>query len=123
MDARILLAEDNALLAFDLGQALEAEGFEVIGPAHSVAQALTLIERRGCEAAVLDIDLHGETSEAIALELKVRAIPFITVSAYSREQRPAVFDGIPAFTKPVQHPLLIARLRRCLWPEFQEKTA
>ncbi len=114
MPARILIAEDIALLALNLGQALETAGFEVIGPALSVAQALALIESPGCDAAVLDINLRGATSEQIAHKLLALAIPFVTLTGYAPEQQPPIFEGIPAFAKPVALPELISKLRWCL---------
>jgi DNA-binding NarL/FixJ family response regulator len=111
MTARILIAEDNALLALELSHALETAGFEVIGPALSVEQALALIESPGCNAAVLDINLRGATSEQIAHKLLTLAIPFVTLTGYAPAQRPPIFDGIPAFAKPVAMPELIRKLR------------
>jgi DNA-binding NarL/FixJ family response regulator len=111
MTARILIAEDSALLALDLGHALKTAGFEVIGPALSVEQALALIESPGCDAAVLDIDLRGSTSEQVAHRLLALAIPFVTLTGYAPWQQPSIFDGIPAFTKPVVLPELVSKLR------------
>ncbi len=111
MTARILIVEDSAFLALDLGHALKTAGFEVIGPALSVAQALALIENPGCDAAVLDINLRGTTSEQIAHKLLALAIPFVTLTGYAPAQQPPVFDGIAAFTKPVALPELISKLR------------
>ena len=93
---------------------METAGFEVIGPALSVEQALALIESPGCDAAVLDINLRGSTSEQVAHKLLALAIPFVTLSGYSPAQQPPIFDGIPAFTKPVALPELISKLRCCL---------
>ena len=114
MPARILIVEDNALVALDLSAALEKAGFEVAGPAATVAQAMAVIGGAGCDAAVLDINLRGETSEAAASELKRRGIPFMTLTGYARAQQPSLFDDVPAFTKPVPMRLLIEELHRCL---------
>ena len=114
MKARILVVDDNALVAFELGQALESAGFEVIGPAPSVAQALTLIKERICHAAVLDINLHGETSEAVAHVLAALRIPFMTMTGYARTQQPPVFERVPHFTKPVPSAVIVAELRKML---------
>ncbi len=112
MKARILVVEDNALVAFELCRALEAAGFEVAGPAASVAQALTLIKERGCHAAVLDIQLRGETSDAVAHVLSALGIPFMTVTGYGRTQKAPIFEGIPHFTKPVPSSMIVAELRK-----------
>jgi len=112
MAERILIVEDNALLAIELAEALKGAGFEIAGPALTVAQAITLIGKTGCDAAVLDINLRGETSEAVALELRDRGVPFITMTGYARTQQPAIFEGVPTFTKPVAMDAVIAQLRR-----------
>ncbi len=114
MGARILIVEDNALLALELGQAIGEAGFAAVGPALSAAKAIELIEKGGCDAAVLDINLRGETSAAVADELRTRTIPFITITGYARAQQPAVFEGVPTFTKPVAMTLVVEELRRCL---------
>jgi DNA-binding NtrC family response regulator len=118
MKARILIVEDNALIAIDLAQALEAAGFEVMGPAMTSAQALALLKERGCNAAVVDINLRGETSEAVAVELSARRIPFVTMTGYALAQQPGAFDGVPAFAKPVAPQIIIDGLRRCLGPAY-----
>lgn len=112
--ARILVVEDVGLLALTMADILTSSGFEVVGPAASVAEALALIRTEGCDAALLDINLRGETSEAIAHELKSRACPFISLTGYTLERLPAVFADAPALSKPVRSRVLIAELRRCL---------
>ncbi len=114
MGGRILVVEDNALLAIELAQALEGAGFDVAGPALTVAQSMAQIEKSGCDAAVLDISLRGETSEPVARELRARGIPFITMTGYARTQQPAAFEGAPTFTKPVAMEQVIGELQRCL---------
>src|SRR3974377_949640 len=99
---RILVVEDDALVAFETGQILAGAGFEVGGPARSVAKALDLIQHTGCDAAILDINLGSETSERVARELNARGTPFVTQSGYSEGQRPPLSKGVPAFAKPVR---------------------
>ncbi|HZV21496.1 MAG TPA: response regulator, partial [Hyphomicrobiales bacterium] len=83
---RVLIVEDDALLAFDLKGHLERAGFAVIGPATSASKALALIAEQGCDAAVLDVHLgRGASSEAVAQELRSAGVPFVTVTAYSNE--------------------------------------
>lgn len=107
----VLVVEDDALLALDLSQQLEVSGFDVLGPANSVSSALALLRDRHCDAGVLDIHLGRETSEAIAHALLASGIPFITVSGYSRSQRPPVFDGAPLLSKPLRVSALVTALR------------
>ena len=116
----ILVVEDEILIALDIGQILQDAGFDIVGPANSAAQALDLIRRDGCEAAVLDVNLGCETSERVALELKERGRPFVALSGYSREQHPPAFSGAPAFTKPLKPELLVRELRRLLETESRK---
>jgi DNA-binding NarL/FixJ family response regulator len=111
---RVLVVEDEALFALEIAHLLTAAGFDVLGPAKSVKQALEIIEQQNCEAAVLDITLGLETSERVAVELISRGTRFVTLSGYSREQRPPVFTGVPALQKPVRSNLLIGSIERCL---------
>jgi PAS domain S-box-containing protein len=111
---RIFVVEDEALVAIEIAQMLKEAGFEVVGPARTVNQALQLVNESGCDAAILDINLGSETSEPVALRLRERGSPFVTVSGYSREQLPPAFDGIRLLAKPVRPQLLIAELRKCI---------
>ncbi|MDX2203343.1 MAG: response regulator [Hyphomicrobiaceae bacterium] len=112
---RILVVEDETLVALDLAQQLECAGFEVIGPAASVAQARTLMQEDDCDAAVLDVNLgRGETSEPVAQDLVGNGIPIIVVSGYARSQHPAVFQGMSMLVKPVRIDTLVAELKRVL---------
>jgi PAS domain S-box-containing protein len=110
----ILVVEDEALVALDIAQALTNAGFDIVGPANSVAHAIELIQDIGCDGAVLDINLGGETSEPVARELNDRGTAFVTLSGYSHEQRASAFEGAAALAKPLQRELLVAELRRCL---------
>ena len=111
---RVLVVEDEALIAIEIEAILSDAGFTVVGPVGSVAHALALIERSGCEAAVLDINLGDDTAEPIARVLSARATPFVTISGYSREQQPAAFRNAPLVSKPVRPELLVAEIRKCL---------
>ncbi len=111
---KVLVVEDDGLIALEIAKVLSDAGFEVVGPARSVMPALALIEKQGCDAAVLDVNLGDETSEAIAKKLKAVRTPFITLSGYSRSQHPPVFAGSPALAKPLRSELLVAELKRCI---------
>jgi PAS domain S-box-containing protein len=111
---RVLVVEDEAVVALEIALVLRNAGFEVAGPARAVAQALQLINETGCDAAVLDINLGTETSEPIALRLRNRGTPFVTVSGYSRDQQSPVFSDAPKLSKPIRPERLIAELRRCM---------
>jgi DNA-binding response OmpR family regulator len=111
---RILVVEDEILLALTMAQDLEEAGFEVIGPASTVASALKLVSDSGCDAAVLDINLTRETVEPVAHALRDLRVPFMTVTGYSKSQRPAVFDGSPTLSKPAEAREVVALLQQML---------
>jgi PAS domain S-box-containing protein len=111
---RILVVEDEPLVALEMAHILREASFDVVGPAGSVAAAAMLLQDKGCDAAVLDINLGKETSEPVALELLRRRVPFIAVSGYAAEQLPASFQGVPAISKPLRPELLLSEIRRRL---------
>jgi len=113
MSTRVLVVEDDGLLALDIADHLTNAGLEVIGPATSVAKALELLES-GCDVAVLDVNLGKETSEAVAYKLRALGTPFAVMSGYSKEQHPPGFQGAPVLSKPTRADDLVAVLRRCM---------
>ena len=110
---RVLVVEDEALVAIEISHVLTDAGFDVLGPAGSVPAALALLERSRCDVALLDINLGSMTSEAVAVRLKGSGTPFVILSGYSRDQYPPAFTHAPALTKPLRHELLIAELKKC----------
>jgi DNA-binding NtrC family response regulator len=80
---RILIIEDEMLLAMDLEQFLQGCGAEVLGPVPTIEQALEFLSRQRPDAATLDMNLHGTPSLPIANELADLEIPFVVISGYS----------------------------------------
>jgi CheY-like chemotaxis protein len=80
---RILIAEDNAIQAYDLSCLLRSAGAEVIGPVKTVADALALAQSAFLTCAVLEVILRGETIFAAARALKERGISIIWVTGSS----------------------------------------
>lgn len=105
---RILIVEDEFIIASDLASYFTALGAEVVGPAGTLTAALPLVE--AAEAAVLDIHLAGETSFPVAEALLSRGVPFVFFTAYAAIGVPAHLHGIARFLKPVSY----ARVERTL---------
>ena len=114
MNARVLVVEDEAILAIDIAEQLSDAGFEIVGPAPSVAKALALIREVGCDFAVLDFNLREETAESIARELQARDKPFLFLSGIARERLPAWCGGALLLPKPVQPKVLVDTVRQSL---------
>ncbi|MBX3500355.1 MAG: response regulator [Alphaproteobacteria bacterium] len=111
---RVLVVEDDALIALDISRQLSDAGFQVVGPAISVARALSLIADQGCDIAVLDVNLGDkETSEPIAHALRARSTPFLVLSGYMHEQHPHGLRGAPVLIKPASPPELVAMVLSC----------
>jgi CheY-like chemotaxis protein len=104
---RILVVEDNFLLAETLRDLLEDCGCQLIGPAPRVAAALPLCTR-DLDGALLDINLGSETCFDVADRLSEQGIPFMFLSGYSDAAIvPARFDGVPRLAKPYDREAII----------------
>jgi DNA-binding response OmpR family regulator len=117
MSVRVLVVEDEAILAIDIAEHLTHAGFQVVGPATSVTKALKLIAQAGCDVAVLDVNLRDETAEPIARELRFRGTPFLFLSAVSKENLPLGFNDEVLLPKPVRPTVLVAALRASISKE------
>jgi PAS domain S-box-containing protein len=111
---RVLVVEDELLVATEIGRSLSEAGFDVIGPVRSVDEAMTALEREGCDLGVLDVNLGNETSEEIARELAVRKTPFVVVSGMARKDVPPALRAAPQVPKPVDQKVLLMELERRL---------
>jgi DNA-binding response OmpR family regulator len=108
---RLLVVEDEYLVAEALRQELVEAGASVIGPVPSVAKATVLLEEeRDIDCAVLDINLAGETVFELADALQARGVPFLFVSGYTTSTVPSRFAGVPLLEKPVDMQALGAAL-------------
>ena len=79
---RILVVEDEYLIALDLDAALRTAGYRVIGPAPEVSAALQLLKAERPDAAVLDVNLAGQCVTPVAEVLHAMFVPFILASGY-----------------------------------------
>lgn len=99
---RILVVEDEFLVALELEQLLGGRGCRVIGPAASVARALALLGEERVDAAVLDVNVDGGRVTPVAEFLMAREIPFVLATGYgaSTFPEPALCEA-PRVKKPV----------------------
>ncbi|MFN3549552.1 MAG: response regulator [Mesorhizobium sp.] len=96
---RILIAEDEYLLADELARFFESVGATVLGPAADVAAARRHLDET--DAAVLDINLKGGTVFPIADELFLRGVPFVFFSGMDASSVPDRFRFVGSLPKPV----------------------
>ena len=80
---RILLVEDEPVIAFALEDLIGDLGFDPVGPAFRLAEALALAALRGFYAAILDVNLNEERSFSVADYLAKRGVPFMFATSYA----------------------------------------
>jgi CheY-like chemotaxis protein len=97
---RILVVEDEMLVAWLLQDMLTDLGCVVIGPAASVGAALALIEVQGLDAAVLDVNLGGQMSYPVADALLARGVPFVFSTGYASNRLQEGYRTYSALQKP-----------------------
>jgi DNA-binding NtrC family response regulator len=81
---RILIVEDEYLIAFDLACEIAASGANVVGPARTIDAALAITNTANLDGAIIDFDLGGEHTLSIADALDARQIPFVFWTGYIR---------------------------------------
>ncbi|USI74763.1 response regulator [Sphingomonas morindae] len=108
---RVLIVEDEFILARQMSRALVEQGAEVIAAAPSVAAALSCLAAGPApDVAVLDVNLAGEPVYPVADALALRAIPFLFASGYDPEERDPRHRDAPHLQKPLVLMALVRRL-------------
>lgn len=108
---RILVVEDEAIVAMLLEDMLAELGYEVVGPVTRLDRALELARGAPIDAAVLDVNLNGRDTYAVADALSARAIPFIFATGYGAKELAERFRGTPVTQKPFHRDDLERALR------------
>lgn len=97
---RILVVEDEMLVAMLMEDILADLGCVVVGPAARVADALERVRTEALDCAFLDVNVAGERVFPVADALAERNVPFIFVSGYGEDVLEPRFAGRPALKKP-----------------------
>ncbi|WP_298260372.1 response regulator [Bradyrhizobium sp.] len=114
---RILVVEDEYLLADDLRQTLEKLGVEVVGPVANVAQALKLLQSGDAlDGAMLDVNLQGDSVFPVLDLLRERGVPFVLTTGYDGWALPGPYADAPRCTKPLDMRRLSKLLHEHLLP-------
>jgi DNA-binding NtrC family response regulator len=109
--ARVLIVEDEMLIALDLADIVEAAGGVVIGPVGSVREALLAAVDGAIDAAILDVNLPDGDITPVMDELLRRHVPFlIYTGGGATEAMMARKSDIPILRKPAQPNLIITIL-------------
>lgn len=99
-ERRILIVEDEVLIALMLESMLQELGYRVAASVTTVAAGLAAIEKvEGIDAAMLDLNLNGELAHDVGLALADRKIPFVITTGFDTSVL-ACFEGYPVLQKP-----------------------
>lgn len=112
--ARILIVEDEFLVALHLEDLLTELGHRVVGSARRFNEALELARRSEIDFAVLDINLAGTQSFPIADVLRQRGIPFVFATGYGAEGLADRYRAETALPKPYDTAELAQAIARAL---------
>jgi DNA-binding response OmpR family regulator len=107
---RILVVEDEFLVASLIQAVLEDAGCVVSGPIGRLSKAIDAARVDDCDAAVLDVNLGGQRVFPVAEELSRRHIPFVVVTGYATASLPAPLAGCPILRKPFRNQQLLSAL-------------
>jgi CheY-like chemotaxis protein len=116
--SRILIVDDEPMIAKLLSDWLDELGHETLGPTHNCASALALIEQTLPDAAIIDLSLGGsESGYPVAHSLAGRNVPFVFATGHTAGDLSPGFEGSSVLAKPfdfaaVQHAVKEMMTRR-----------
>jgi CheY-like chemotaxis protein len=110
---RILVVEDEIMIAMMLEEMLQDFGCSVVTLAPNIEKAVAAIRQHVFDGVLLDINIHGQKTIAVAEELVSRAIPFLLVTGYSGgDSDPPVMKSAPRLQKPFDEAALAQRMEK-----------
>ena len=110
---RVLLVEDQSMVALLLEDMLAELGHEVVGPVARLDEAVEMAQGQALDVALLDINLNGKEIYPVAEALAAREIPFVFVTGYGKKALCAPFYDRPILQKPFRRDDLRELLAAC----------
>ncbi|WP_336489483.1 response regulator [Methylobacterium nigriterrae] len=111
---RVLVVEDEYVIAMDMQSSLQEVGAEVAGPVPDAEQALALIEAASLDAAVLDVNLRGEAVYTVADRLRERDVPYQFATGESQIVDRSDYRSRPRLEKSILDTELVRALGKLL---------
>lgn len=109
---RVIVVEDEPLIAGDIKFAALEAGCEVVGIARTCEEALSMLDADSASGAILDANLSGQSAKPIIDHLDAKGLPYIIVSGYMRDQLEFVRDDVALIGKPFSMIELTETIRR-----------
>jgi PAS domain S-box-containing protein len=103
---RMMIVEDEALVAMAMSDLMTELGFEVVGPFGKIVDAIAALKEGGIDAAILDVNLGGELVYPLAEALAEEGVPFIFVTGYGVESIDRRFANRRVLQKPIERQAL-----------------
>lgn len=100
MRHKILIVEDEPLIALGIESDLIEAGFDVVGVAGTIEKTKELIAKADFDLLILDGNLHGSSTQLIAEMLTKQGTPFVVLTGYSSGQLGEWVNDVPRITKP-----------------------
>jgi CheY-like chemotaxis protein len=114
---RVLVVEDEWIIADDLAQALREYKAEVVGPAPTLSDALNLLASESAlTGAVIDVNLRGMMAYPLADELCRRGVPVVLATGYDPESIPPRYANLPRCHKPLDAETVARTLQSLVSP-------
>ncbi len=110
---RVLVVEDEVVLAMMLEDVFADAGAHVVGPAATVEQAIALVASQAIDVALLDVCLRDQRSDPVAEALRQRGVPYVLATGYSNPHGAELADG-PTLHKPYRFDQVEAALLAAL---------
>ncbi|WP_324763752.1 response regulator (plasmid) [Sinorhizobium meliloti] len=108
---RVLVVEDEFLVALQIEDDLVAAGYSVIGPFTSLAQSFSAVRAHPFDIATLDLNLRGEFAYPLVDELMEREVPVLLLTGYTVFDLPERFRALPRLAKPFNGTQLIQKIK------------
>jgi CheY-like chemotaxis protein len=99
---RVLVCDDNLLIADVVGEFLRECGLDPVGPIGRLESAIQMARERALDGAILDINLNGRPCFPICATLSARRIPFMFLTGYPAARIPIEYRAAPLVTKPFE---------------------
>ena len=113
---RVLIVEDNYMIATCIEEMLMSAGCLVSGPVPRLAEACDAASREDCDAALLDINLNGDRVYPVADILSRRNVPYLFVTGYNDTVLPSEYAQRPRIGKPFKNEELLGALSALVKP-------
>lgn len=121
---RILVVEDELLIALALEDILLSFDCQVVGPVSQVDEALALARSESFDGALLDVNVRGKLVYPVAEELMARGVPIVFCSGYSDTSiMPPKFRALPQIAKPYDETVLRRAMESVFLPKPPQATA